>query len=340
MNEQKERINKLIERLEKHQAAIKLNDVQFVARYRRHLGSTKTWRDRLCARAWAELGGALDKWERKLTLFCAELDGGTAIAEFYKDLPIVQYGFAAYQLLQGQQNDRRCVFIIGPTGVGKSYLLRALSTANYTRSAYLRAHRGWNESMMRIAVGFQRAVGSPEAAGGAATFDKVIDQLKSNPITLLIEDAHEGGVLMLKLIKTIIDETGSRVMVGTYPTAWNRLINSGTDAVSEARQLIGRTIKPIKTTWIKGVTVEDVMAFIAASVGKIAEARSLAERLTPSLQKYGNFRLLADGIELARDNADEQDIALDADLIEEAVLELCPKNNEQEGKKFARETRE
>jgi len=338
MKEQQEKISKLIERLEKHQAAIKLNDVQFVARYRRHLGSTKTWRDRLCARAWSELGRALDKWERRLTAFCAELDGGTAISEFYKDLPITQYGFAMYQLLQGQQNDRRCVFIIGPTGVGKSYLLRALSNANLTRSAYLRAHKGWHESMMRIAIGLQRAVGSPEAAGGAATFDKVIDQLKSNPITLLIEDAHEGGVLMLKLIKTIIDETSSRVMVGTYPTAWNRLINSGSDAVSEARQLIGRTIKPINTTWMKGVTEEDVVAFVNASVGsafggsasggKIAECRSLAERLTPNLRKYGNLRLLADGIELAMDNADEQDIVLDADLIEEAVLKLCPKNGE------------
>jgi hypothetical protein len=331
MKEQQEKIGKLIERLEKHQAALKLNDVQFVARYRRHLGSTKTWRERLCARSWSELGNALDKWERKLTLFCAELDGGTAISEFYKDLPIVQYGFAMYQLLQGQQNDRRCVFIIGPTGVGKSCLMRKLFNDNVTRSVYLRAHKGWHESMMRIAIGLQRAVGSSEAAGGAATFDNVLEQLRSNPITLLIEDAHEGGVLMLKLIKTIIDETSCRVMVGTYPTAWNRLINSGTDAVSEARQLIGRTIKPINTAWMKGITIEDVIAFIKAACPEQCrgEARGLADRLTPSLRKYGNLRLLDDGIELARDNADEQGIALDAELIEEAVAKLCPKNSEQ-----------
>jgi hypothetical protein len=171
-------------------------------------------------------------------------------------------------------------------------------------------------------------VGAEEKTGGAATFDSVVEHLKSNPLTLLIEDAHEGGVLMLKLIKTIIDSSRSRVMVGTYPTAWNKLINSGTDAIAEARQLIGRSIKPINTTWIHGVTDKDVVAFIEAAVGKLAESRNLAERLKPSLRKYGNLRLLADGIELAQTNAEEQGVEVDAELIEEAVLKLCPKERE------------
>ncbi len=328
MNEQQERISGLIERLQKHQAALKLNDVQFVARYRRYLMSTKSWRDRLCAHAWSELGRAIDKWERRLTAFCAELDGGIEITEFYKELPIMQYGSATYQLLQGQSNDRRCGFLIGPTGVGKSYVLRSLHSANLAHSAYLCAHKGWCESIMRISLGMARAVGAPEKTGGAATFDAVVEHLKSNPITLLIEDAHEGGVLMLKLIKTIIDATRSRVMVGTYPTAWNRLINSGTDAIAEARQLIGRSIKPINTTWINGVNADDVVAFVTAALGKMPEVRSLADRLLPNLRKYGNLRLLADGIELAQANAEEQDISVDADLIEEAVLKLCPKERE------------
>lgn len=325
MNEQQERINKFIKRLEEHQAALKLPDVQFVARYRRYLRSTKSWRERLCARAWGELGRAIDKWEHRLTAFCAELDGGTEITEFYADLPIAQYGAAMYQLLKGQKNDRRCVFIIGPTGVGKSYMLRALHKADPTHSAYLCAHRGWCESIMRIATGMAHAVGAPEKSGGAATFDSVVEHLKSTPITLLVEDAHEGGVLMLKLLKSIIDSSQSRVMVGTYPTAWNKLINSGTDAVAEARQLIGRSIKPINTTWVEGCTEADVVAYVTAAAGKIPEARSLAERLLPSLRKYGNLRLLADGIELAQGNAEEQEIDMDADLIEEAVQKLCPK---------------
>jgi energy-coupling factor transporter ATP-binding protein EcfA2 len=326
MTEQQARINGLIERLEKHQAALKLNDVQFVARYRRHLRSTKSWRDRLCARAWGELGRAINKWEGRLTAFCAELDGGTEIAEFYKDLPITQYCAASYQLLQGQSNDRRCAFVIGPTGVGKSYAMRHLHLANLERSAYLCAHKGMCESMPRIAIALARAVGSEEKTGGAATFDAVVEHLKSTPLTMLIEDAHEGGVLMLKLIKTIIDSSRSRVMVGTYPTAWNKLVNSGTDAMAEARQLIGRSIKPINTTWIKGSTEEDVVAYVIAACGKVPEIRSLAERLLPSLRKYGNLRLLADGIELASANAEEQDLTLDAELIEEAVLKLCPKD--------------
>ena len=328
MNEQQKNLNMLVERLEKHQAALKLNDVQFVARFRRHLGSTRSWRQRLCGRAWDEIGTGIDKWVRRLAALIAEIEGGSATEVFYHNLPIAEYCASVYQLLQGQANDRRNAFLIGPTGVGKSYALKSLFNANPARCAYAFAHKGWSESIMRISIGLARAVGAPEKLGGAATFDAVIEHLRANPVTLIVEDAHEGGVLMMKLIKTIIDSTRSRVITGTYPTAWKKLVNSSTDAIAEARQLIGRSLKPINTAWINGVNEDDVSAYILASCGRMAESRALSERLLPSLRKYGNLRLLADAVELAQSNADDNDATIDADLIEAAVLKLCPKERD------------
>src|SRR5574343_114144 len=80
----------MVERIEKHQKALKLSDNQFVASYQRHLGSGRTW-DRLRAKSFAEFGAAFPKWEGKLKAFVAELDGGSSLDEWFKELPITRY---------------------------------------------------------------------------------------------------------------------------------------------------------------------------------------------------------------------------------------------------------
>ena len=117
MTDQQQRVNKLIERIERHQGTLKLSDKRFVARYQEYIGSTKTWRERLILRAWDELGRNLDKWEQNLNKLTAILDGGQEIGDYYEELPIAQYAQTMYDMLQGQSNDRRVVFLIGPTGL-------------------------------------------------------------------------------------------------------------------------------------------------------------------------------------------------------------------------------
>jgi len=324
MTEQQQRVNGYIERIERHQQALKLNDTRFVSRYQRYLGSTKTWRDRLCGRRWAELGRSLDKWEKKLAAFCADLDGASELTEFMVQMPIARYGEMAYDALQGQTSDRRVSWLIGPTGVGKSWTMRWLYAENPTASAYIHVNRGAKDSLMQIARQLARAVGSTEEAGGASTFQNVVEALKANALTLLIDDVHEGGVLMLKLVKHLVDDTRAKFVLGTYPTAWGQLVNGSTDAHSEAQQLLGRSLKPVNRQWLKGLTPKDVEAYLKLSMGGNGECKVLAEHITPQLQRHGNLRALADALETARMNADDDDGELTPELVEAAVREICP----------------
>lgn len=328
MTEQQDRVNRLIERVERHQEALRLRDDAFVRRYQRFLGSSKSWTHRLRARDWKEIGRALDKWERRLTAFVTEIDTGCVVAEFIEAMPIWRYGEAVFHKLQGQTGDRRCAWLIAPTGCGKSWTMQRLAQANQERCVYLHANKGWHESLIRIATGFARALGCPVETGGAATFERVLEHLKGSPVTLLVDDVHEGGGLMLKVAKTIIDETRSKFILGSYPTGYNRLVNGSTDAMSEAQQLYGRSLKPINTDWMHGLRVDDVACYLEQS-GLNGMSRIVADRILPALRRGGNLRALADAIELAQSNADEDGIELTAEHIEAAVLALCPARGEK-----------
>lgn len=322
--EETNELERLISRIEKHQKALRLNDTQFVARYQRYVRSTRTWRNRLCARAWEELLPRRGKWEKLLRAFVAEIDGGTPVAEFFERLPIARYGMALYERLQGQSTDRRCGFLLGTYGVGKTVTLRRLADADPTRTVYVRANETWRDSRMQIASALARAVGSPEEPSAAATFRGVVEYLKSSPMTVLVDEAHEGGVLLLKLVKTIIDETACKFILGTYPTAWQRLVNGSTDAVAEAQQLLGRTLKPIQTRWTQGLGMEDVSAYLESAGACNGAAATVAERILPLVRRGGNYRVLADALESARIQADEADTEMDGAAVEEAVAALVP----------------
>jgi hypothetical protein len=325
VNEQIERVNALVERVERHQAALKLNDSQFVARYRRHLSSVDSWGRRLKARKWDELGKSLNKWDKRLTAFVSELDGGASVETFFEKLPIARYGQQVFEVLQGTRSDRRCAMLVATYGCGKTVTLRHLSAKHPATTAYLRANETWKNSPMQIASGMARALGVGEQSSAANTFLAVLEHLKANPITLLIDEFHEGGVLLMKLVKTIIDESMAKVVIATYPTALKRLQAASNEALAEAQQLLGRTMKPIRMDWARGLRREDVEIYLREATGLDGDAKRLAEALTPVINRGGSYRCLADAVDLARINADADEVELDAEMVEAAVHELAPK---------------
>lgn len=329
MDDQQTKLNRYIERLELYQTSNGLSDVKFVARFQRFLGSTKTWRQRLCARNWPELAGAdgsgVEQWTARLGALVAELDGGTDMQAYLDTLPIAQYAQLMFERLQGQSSDRRCCMLVGNYGVGKSWAMKRIRRNNLSETVYLEADVSWKRSWSPIANAMADAIGSSRGVSSADTFSRVIDYLRVSPMTLLIDEGHEGGVFILKMLKTIINETRSRVMIATYPTGWNKLTKSSTDAYQEARQLLGRTIKPIETRWARGVTDEDVSAFIAgyAPLIKPAEAQGISRRISARIRDNGNLRILADAMDNSVLLAEHDNLPLSAMHVEKAVMQLC-----------------
>lgn len=329
MSEQQVRVNKLIERIEAHQKTLGLPDVRFVSRYQEYLRSTKSWRERLVKRDWDEIGRAIGKWEAKLNQLVALLDGGQEIGDYYEQLPIAEYAQGMYDMLQGQRTDRRVVFLIGPTGVGKSWVMKWLANANQREACYVYANEGWDESMPQIARGLAERIGaSIDRASGRNTFANVTKILRAVPCTILLDDVQKAGVLGLKLIKSLVDDTKCKFILGVYPTSWNRLIHGSTDAYAEAQQILGRTIKPIAMDWREGLRAADIVAYMKAA-GVTGDIAAVAKDITADVRANGNLRLVADAVSLAQMNADEQGGDLTANLVAAAVREFCPRKEQR-----------
>lgn len=324
MNDKNATLKALVDRAAQHQRDLKLSDNAFCAQYLKFVGSPKTWADRLKAGAasgsFAEMN--LDKWIGQLSVLVREIDGQVVGDAVVEDLPITRYALAMFRRLQGTDTDRRVAWLIGDYGVGKSWALRYLHRKNPGTTALLEADENWRENKGRIVRGIAQALHVPMANGTSELFDAVVDHLNANRITLLIDEMHHGGVMMMKLLKSLVNKTSARVICGTYPTALRALETSSSDSVAEARQILGRSVKPIDMRWATGLGVDDVTAFLKHAADLDGRCRGLALRITPLVSHDGNFRQLADALENARIEADSTDAELTDDLFEEHVRAL------------------
>lgn len=317
-------LDRLVARLQQLQAAKGLTHSQFAARYAKHVGSHKTWEHRLVARDFTSL--KMTNWLPRLRKFVAELDGASQDVDIFDSLPVVKHAEFIFEALQERRNDRRCAMLIGIQGTGKTLALRHLQRNNQNNTVFLSANETWKESRMRIATALARAINATEVSSASQTFQNCLDALKAGPINLLIDEAHEGGVLLMKLVKTIINETGSRVMLGQYPTSWRRLNNGANDAYAEAQQLLRRTYRPVKQDWVAGINEKDLAAW--AKAVDLPKLGSLAAEILPRVRKHGNYSLLADALDRATVAAGETDSdGVTPELFTKQIEELCGPNS-------------
>jgi len=315
---QRQELDRLITRVEQHQKALGLSHIRFATRFARFLGSHKTWEFRLLARKWDELNP--ERQLPKLRKFISEIDGTVGSQEIIATLPIVKHACYLYDTLQTRNNDRRCAILIGIQGTGKTIALRHIERENNHAPAFISANETWKDSRMRISQALATVISAPIASSASQTFQNCIELMKSNPGNLLIDEAHEGGVLLMKLVKSIINETQWRVMLAIYPTAWRRLLNGANDAYAEAQQLLRRTIRPIKNDWINGINDDDMKAWCEAN--GVTPGKAWISDLLPLVRRHGNFSLLADALERAQVMAGEKDDDITPELFGQQIREL------------------
>lgn len=315
----KTEMERLITLIDAHRVSLGLTHARFATRFARFVGSHKSWEHRLFARKWDELKP--ETWLPKLHKFVGEIEGAVGDQVIHQELPIVKHACYLFDTLKTQTNDRRCAMLLGTQGTGKTLSLRHVQRINKYGPAFMSANETWKDSRMRIAHSWAVAIGATSTPSASQTWQNCIDHMKANPCEILIDEAHEGGVLLMKLIKCAINEASVRVMMGIYPTAWKRLTNGGTDAYEEAQQLLRRTIRPVRKDWLKGINISDVEAWTEASKLKLSKAK--ITELLPTIRAHGNYSLLQDALDRATLLANEQDDEVSTDLFCSQVIELC-----------------
>lgn len=323
LTDEQRKLEALISRVEQHQAELGLGDTPFVARYARYLGSAKTWRDRMIPRAWGEI--KIPSAIERLSALVDRINGMAFVhARIVESLPITAYALACYEIMDARADDRRVSWLIAPTGVGKSWAMQAVMTKARSASAYVQADSTWKDKPIHIAAGIAKAIGAGVGNGACETMGNIVEHLRGNKITICVDDVQDMGVAGLKILKSLIDKTPSRLILGIYPTGWSALMSASTAARSEAHQLLGRSIKPLVTHWAGGVREADVEAFMKACKVQ-GSLMAIAGRMTPHLKSGGNLRTLADALDNATADAEERGIVLSAGLVEEHVLALLNK---------------
>ncbi len=292
----------LIEQLQRIQKACGFSDRKIVARYRQ-LRSTKTWRQRLIE---GDLSGLnLDKLAGDMRALQVELSGGTPVEHYLKDLPFAEAMDIKLARLEGQTNDRRILVCLASTGTGKSTWARWAVEEDRASRTYVRCRPTWREKKIHLCAAIARALGEgPATTGQADAEEKVISLLKAMPRTVIVDEAHEGGVALMKLVRTFVDETAARFVYLAYPTEFDRVRTATSGSLVEAQQFIGRCLKPIFDDYASGTTLKDLVHYLKAEADLGTEAKAVAETILPTIRRGFNLRIVADAIEEARAAAD------------------------------------
>jgi hypothetical protein len=317
-------LNLLIDRMARHQTALGLSDERFVRRFKWALTSTDTWVRTLRQRDPARLTrNNAAKWTETLRKLSAHIDGAPVAATVY-ELPMLRAAVALHDRLQGATDDRRVAWIVGAPGTGKTWSLGHLRRAHPADTAWLVAAHEMNGNRRQIAREFARALGTAEKATAADTMDQVCESLRARPVTVLVDEFHEGGVLLFRTIKNLVNKCpAARFILATLPTAYDRMLAGRGNEYEETLQLRRRSVGLIRKQWAGGLRAEDAAAYLAAACPEIPadELPALAARLLP-LCGTAALALLADAAQAAHAAADTAGVPLNASHLCAAAARL------------------
>jgi hypothetical protein len=304
-------IDRMVARVALHQKNLGETDKAFVNRYKAELLTVDSWVRTLRNREPGRLTDRTrEKWASRLRRLVARIDGLDTGEAIYETLPILRYAVSLFERLRGVTTDRHVGWLIGTPGTGKSVSLRHLRRLSPADTAFANVNKNWCDNRTAINTGIAEALCVTIEKNASLTWRRIIEHLQASPTTLLLDEFHEGGVLLMKTIKSLVNEApNARVIVATIPTAYNALLAGRNDAMLEAQQLLERTLSPLRKDWENGLRDEDIDAWLASGAPEFdaGTRRDLVNAFRDRPRKGGSLRCIADVIETARGAADAAD---------------------------------
>jgi hypothetical protein len=314
------------------------SDQAFCRKYSRYISTPDLWRRRMIGGQFEEIS------PKRLPLLRALLEvlrGGSNKGDTYADLPFYRDFQRGIEKLESQDNDRRIFCVLASIGVGKTRAcvgaLRPEEKGDWER-ILITVPITWRENKGAILHGIARALGCDDPNRGAdPTLASIVSTLTSRP-TLIFDEAHQGGVMLMRIIKDIVNASTARAVYVALRTEYARVIGATSANLIEARQFIRRCMTPVFDAYADGTVAQspcededddagDVILFIEHRTKwerKISEA--LAERIIERLRLSGNLSTLADAIDLAKIRAAKSGSRLTPDDVETAVTRICGKS--------------
>ena len=239
------------------------------------LGSTKTF-SRVLKRDLAELD--IDRWlsEYRAVLAVIESLSGREQkeVELFEDMTtVVQLRRALVEIIE-EKSIRRVVLVEADSGLGKSSGLTLLQRKYGQSILVVEALIAWRDNPNSLLGAVLEALGVTDMPlSSEARMRMVLAKLRARSVTLAIDEAHDLGPRCLDTVKTLINQTPTRVILFAWPTLWRRLERA---AFEETRQLLGnRLAERIKIGSLREADVRRLLDRRAGVVDPAAAAKLL-----------------------------------------------------------------
>lgn len=243
------------------------------------LGSDKTF-GVICKGDFSELKA--DNW---LEAYRGVLDAMSETGDadpLYEDLTTSTMVRRQITRLKLSRTNAKLVIIEGFTGSGKTSAARIIATKYNgmvaTRQVFtIEASAGWGDRPNAMLTAMLKALGRGDGGRSqAARLDKLCEVLAERSVMFVIDEVHDFGVRCLRVVKTILSGTPTKIIMLAHPRLFKNLERDNWDDLS---QLTGNRL--LARIHLGTLTVEDTEILLQRRLpapglnGELKEAASL-----------------------------------------------------------------
>jgi len=209
-------------------------------------------------------------------------------------------------LLKPADDQNRFVAYLAGTGGGKTALGRELKVMH--DGIYVEARESWRRGYFAALVDIGRAAGCEMGEllkGERFAEAAVLARFSANRRVLIIDEAEYFGPRTMNLLKLLLNQTPTVVVVLTLPELFARL---RLYAAAEFGQLVRRAEAIVELTL---VTPDEVTALLVERVAVNAEGKQIAGMIARNANEFGNYDLVDRVVKQLASEAGEDAVTLD-----------------------------
>lgn len=213
----------------------------------------------------------------------------------------------------------RIVIVLADTGGGKTSIAKAIERDFSSRTAMVEATETWRKSYLAGTQDISRACGIPEPANNMRVAQNdLIAELKRQPRIIIIDEGNYFGTACLNLVKTVVNQTSSIVVILAMPLLWKTITKKSNQ---EARQLRNRAAAILEFTRVKKSDVARALEETVPNWSTLNGSASAATAaITEAANSFGLWNTVFSIASFVAEEAGTGDLTLN--IVESAIADV------------------